>query len=51
MSVIRGHKAVTHQIQGYTPLHLAADRGHTNLVKLLLGVGADREVEVCPLSS
>lgn len=27
--------------QGFTPLHLAADRGHTHVVKLLLEQGAD----------
>lgn len=28
--------------QGYSPLHLASDRNHPDLVKLLLSKGADR---------
>ncbi|RXK37128.1 hypothetical protein M231_05579 [Tremella mesenterica] len=31
---------------GYTPLHLAADRGLTDMVRLLLANGADRHVKV-----
>ncbi|WVQ64184.1 uncharacterized protein L199_002346 [Kwoniella botswanensis] len=30
---------------GYTPLHLAADRGHIEMTKLLLRYGADRDAE------
>ncbi|TFK30361.1 ankyrin [Coprinopsis marcescibilis] len=29
---------------GYTPLHLASDRGHLEIVKLLLATGADRNI-------
>lgn len=32
--------------QGYTPLHLAADRGHKNMVAILLQKGADVSVKV-----
>lgn len=32
--------------QGYTALHLAADRGHAEVVKVLLERGADREIKV-----
>ena len=31
--------------KGYTPLHLAADRGYGELVKLLLDNGADRQAK------
>lgn len=34
------------QSQGYTALHLAADRGHAEVVKVLLERGADREIKV-----
>ncbi|KAI0361314.1 ankyrin [Trametes cingulata] len=30
---------------GYTSLHLAADRGHAEMVRVLLGKGADREIK------
>lgn len=32
--------------QGNTPLHLAADRGHIEVARLLLGAGADRQARV-----
>lgn len=35
-------------IQGYAPLHIAADRGHTKVVELLLSKGADKLIKVCP---
>lgn len=35
------------QSQGYTALHLAADRVHAEVVKILLERGADREIKVC----
>lgn len=37
------------QSQGYTALHLAADRGHAEVVKVLLERGADRDIKVCGL--
>jgi ankyrin repeat protein len=33
-------------VKGYTPLHLAADRGHLEIVKLLLGKGVDKSIKV-----
>lgn len=33
--------------QGYTPLHLACDRGHKEVVQLLLRAGADTGIKVC----
>lgn len=32
-------------LQGLTPLHLAADRNHPELVKILLEHGADKEAK------
>jgi ankyrin repeat protein len=32
--------------QGNTPLHLAADRGHIDVARSLLGAGADRQAKV-----
>jgi ankyrin repeat protein len=32
--------------QGNTPLHLAADRGHIEVARTLLGAGADRQAKV-----
>lgn len=37
-------------LKGYTPLHLAADRGHLDIVKLLLSKGVDKSIKVRPLS-
>lgn len=31
--------------QGFTPLHLATDRGHTQIVQYLLDRGADRSIQ------
>jgi len=33
-------------LKGYTPLHLAADRGHLDVVKLLLSKGVDKSIKV-----
>jgi len=40
MNFNRGH------FKGYTPLHLAADRGHLDVVKLLLSKGVDKSIKV-----
>lgn len=34
-------------LQGYTPLHLACDRGNSGIVRTLLARGADRSLKVC----
>jgi hypothetical protein len=34
-------------LQGYTPLHLASDRGHKAVVELLVSAGADIDIQVC----
>ena len=36
-------------LQGFTPLHLASDRGHINVVRLLLGAGARTGLRVSRL--
>jgi ankyrin repeat protein len=38
-----------HVVQGYTALHLAADRGNTATVELLLKHGADKTLKVSTL--
>lgn len=32
--------------QGMTPLHIAADRGHEDIARLLLAKGADTRIQV-----
>ena len=42
----RGMNLSSCQVQGYTSLHLAADRGHVEVVKVLLSRGADPAIKV-----
>lgn len=35
-------------MKGYAPIHLACDRGHIDIVKLLLSRGAKQDVKVIP---
>jgi hypothetical protein len=37
-------------LKGYTSLHLACDRGSIEVVKILLGKGADPSLKVCPVN-
>jgi ankyrin repeat protein len=38
-------------MKGYTPLHLAADRGHLDVVQFLIKSGADANLKVRQLSN
>ena len=40
------HAVLNRAHQGYTPLHLACDRGHADVVRLLLERGADPSIKV-----
>lgn len=42
----RYHPRLNTTRQGYTPLHLASDRGHLAMVKFLLSKGADPTIKV-----
>lgn len=39
------------RLQGFTPLHLACDRGHIEAVRILLACGARVNIQVCCFSS
>lgn len=45
----RGFDPNTYQINGWTPLHAAAQEGHSDIVRLLLNKGANPSA-VCPVS-
>lgn len=47
IAVISNGCQVTKLAKGYTPLHLAADRGHLDIVKLLLSKGVEVSIKVC----
>lgn len=42
LTLLRG---LTMICQGFTPLHLATDRGHTHVVRFLLESGADKSIQ------
>ena len=45
-SACRAHSEMLIYMKGYTPLHLASDRGNANIILLLLEKGADATLKV-----